>query len=541
MFRFMLFSWALVLLIDTAFLSIYVSAFFWPLTVVSFTLFYISRKLGKKAPQEKKNGLILGKGWDIENPESPKRMNNIMLEDKAIDLGFLAIGSPGSGKSVLGIIMLNYYTKLRKNGWVYYEGKGDLDIYSMAIASGCKPDYFFSSELSSTDTMNAFSGDVDSVIEKLTTVLIESMNEYYANKQRLALMAVVPLLLALKQKTVLRDLYVVLSKPLAALYVIQQATEQGVKPEILTVANDFFSQDSEDRANDIDGLMTKLSLFVIGDFAERINDYYPSLDLRQAANNNERIYLHLPYTKMAKDISILITEEIGSIARDRQLYQKDRVSWGQIFDDWGSFFHPNLAPISARCRSAAMPISFLFQSKGQTDKAEVGGYFTHEITDNIGSFISLRVNGASTKWVSEQFGTFYSKELTQTENSNFAGYGYSVRKDTRVEPEELKNLDIGEAMISTFEFNKGGETSNRMYRAKFPLPEFEKDLNSIDWPEIKHQKVIDDNCLNLWGIYMDADKLQELKIESIKQATNNTNNIDSTEADENLTNEVDYL
>lgn len=519
MSRFVPYYIAFVVLMNAAILSVLWHWAMSALAVVSLPLFYLGAVL-KKTDESIKNveGLDLGQGVDIEDPDLPVK-TRVVLEHKALELGFLAIGGPGSGKSIGALVVLQFFSQVRKIGWVYWEGKGDKDIYQKACASGSRPDKFFSSELKGTDTTNVVSGPTEAVVEALTQTLITSESDYYRNAQREALRAVVPLLKAIGKPIILRDIYVALKVEEAAHYAIQLAEKSKVAPEVIEVARQFFEKDAAARANDINGLLTKMSLFVTGDIAERLNDYTPSLDLVEAAANGLKVYMHLPYSALSKDIAIMFTEQIGVIAKHRQLYDDERITWPQLFDDWGAFFYPNIGPITARCRSAKMPASYLFQSKGQTDGVDKAGIFTTEVTDNIGGFISFRINGQGTAtWVAEQFGTYESKELSATDNSSYAGQNISTQEKPRIRGDVLKGLNAGEAYISCLISGEGGRSQNKRYRARFPMPDM-TGAKDITWPEFPPRtRNVSTEGLNLWHDFMDKDRLAQLKKQVINDA-----------------------
>ncbi|MCP3671509.1 MAG: TraM recognition domain-containing protein [Gammaproteobacteria bacterium] len=520
------FAWgylAFAMSVNTLLVTVFVAPWGVLLALPTILLAWAAKRaLPKKINYDHITGLSLGKGIDLDNPDKPKIVP-VILEDEALNLGFLAIGGPKSGKTVAAIVVLLYITQKRQEGWAYFEGKGDKDIYQQCVSCGAVPDKFFSSELPSTDTLNVFSGPTESVIDRLTQVLIISDSEYYKTAQRAALRAVVPLIKALDKPAILRDLYVVFSRDEAAQYVINLAKEQGVAADTIEVANAFFSLDAETRKNDINGLLTRMSLFVTGGIADRLNAYAPTLDMEQASKENLRVYLHMPYTNMAKDIGILLTEQVGVISQNRQLYESNRTPWPLLFDDWGSFFYSNIGPITARCRSAKMPVSFLFQSKGQTDRVEHGNHFTTEVTDNIGGLFVLRVNGNDTaKWAAQQFGEYESKSLNVTDNKQHASQGRSTRWEPRIQPSTLKNLNAGEAMISCLVSGENGASENKRYKARFPLPDFST-ADSIDWPVVE-AGIPNDECegLHLWRDFMDRDRLAQLQQEILSEAVAGT-------------------
>ncbi|MCG8313811.1 MAG: TraG/TraD/VirD4 family protein [Pseudomonadales bacterium] len=515
----MFFITGIVMLINTILWCIYID--WWGslgLVFVSLSFFLCRRTSKGDDNISHAVGWEIGQGIDIENPDQPRKVS-VVLEDNALNLGMLAIGGPMSGKTVMAIGFLEYLNQHRKGGWAYWEGKGDLDIYQQACACGATPDKFFSTELPYSDTVNLFSGPTENVIDRLSRTLISDESEYYGNAQRAAIRKVVPLLKALDIPVSLQDLYVSLILPEASLYVLNLARKSNVPTSIIESARLFFDIEETERLNQINGLLNRMDIFVTGEIAKRINAYAPTLDLTEAAEKGLKIYLHLPYGRLTKDIATMLTEEIGVIATNRQLYEKNRVPWPQIFDDWGAFFYDNFGPITARCRSAKMPISFLFQSRGQTDRVDGNRIFTTEITDNIGSLVILRINGHDTaEWAAKQFGTYDTTELSHSQNTSYEGNNLTTMRVPRLDGGLLKDLNAGEAYINCLVTGEGGAVSNKRYKARFPLPDF-SGANNIDWPIIQ---VEDNNTkpgLHLWRDFMDKDRLSELKKQVVRNKT----------------------
>ena len=524
----------LTLLVDATILTVFINK--WFILSIAVPLVLINTLL-KNIPKKKKVvGFELGKGTDITNPETPINVKQVVLEDKVLNLGFLGIGSPGSGKSVIAVSVLEYFTKVREGGWLYADGKGDLDIYQSCMSCGAQPDKFFSSELPSSETVNVVSGPLEDVIDSLIEVLITTDNEYYKNAQKAALRSVLPLLYKIGIPFTLRDLYVVFANNEAFQYVLNLANKHNVSPDVIELANNFFEIEPKSRAEQVNGLLTRMQLFVTGDVADRINAYEPTLNLEKAVSNNLKVYLHMPYTHFSKDIATLLTQQLGGIAKNRQLYEEQRTPWPMTFDDWGAFFFDGIGPITARCRSAKMPVSYLFQSKGQTN--EISVHFTDQLTDNIGVLIVLRINGQGTaSWAGGQFGTYESVEYSANENTHFNGTGQSmtVTEKPRIRADDIKNLNAGEAYIDTFITGDGGKSSNKRYKAQFPLPDFSK-AREYQWPIIETGRH-NDECegLHLWRDFMNADRLKQLKSNIVKSALDDTKE-GITELDE-----VDFL
>lgn len=489
--------------------------------LISMVLLLIKSAPKKKTiDAEKVSGWVVSDGLDIDNPDMPKQVS-VVIDDKAIDLGFLFVGGPGSGKSIAAIALQQYITFNRVSGaFAYMEGKGDFDIYKGAVTAGAKPDFFFSSELPSSDTINVMAGPTDTVVDYLSRVLVGTESEYYGAAQQAALRKVIPLLKAFGKPCNLMDLWALLTVREASQYLINKAKNEGFDKDIIIDAEQYFNQDEQDRLKAIDGLLNKLYPFISGALRERINAYSPTLDIYSAVANGKRIYFHLPLTQTAKAIATMITETFGVIAKNRQNDAVNkRDSFPLLFDDWGAFFYDNFGPITARCRSAKMPVSFFFQSRGQTDKVDIGRIFTTEIMDNIGGFCALRINGIdSAEWVSKQFGTYESQELSATDSSGFDSRSMQTVDKPRVKPDSLRDMNAGECYLSTYAMGAGGAVRAMKYKVRFPMPET-KLTPPLDWPKIDGI-ILNSECdgVHLWRDFMDKDRLNDIKKQTIENA-----------------------
>jgi len=196
-------------------------------------------------PAKPADGWSLGPGLRITDPERPERLSDVILPLKALSLGVLGIGSPGSGKTESLLIgLLGYIGSLHpRTGWAAFDGKGQLDIFQKTVASGCPPDHFFSTELTHSASMNLMAGNPEDVTDRLSKVLIgeAASTTYYADDQRSVLLIVVPLMLGLGLKVNLRDLYVALSVENAGAELLLLAQENGVDEHILKSARSWYS------------------------------------------------------------------------------------------------------------------------------------------------------------------------------------------------------------------------------------------------------------------------------------------------------------
>lgn len=478
-------------------------------------------------------------GWRIEEaaeisePERPI-VGPAVLDIKSLDLGMLVVGGPGAGKSMMAIAYQEFLSRYRPDsGMAYFCGKGDFDIYRDRVAAVREPDYFFSSELEHSDTINVMASPTETIIDTFSRVFVDSTNGYYEASQKKAIRATVPLIKSLGEPVILPDLWMLLTDSQAARDVIRKAKDIGVDPDIVATCEQYFQEDEEDRLNKIDGLLNKLHPFVSGPISRKINAYEPTLSVSDAVAAGNTIYFHLPLSDTSLAVATMITEQFGVVARNRQLYELDgRKAYPLMFDDWGAFFYSNFGPITARCRSAKMPINFFFQSKAQTDAVLTGGIFTSEILDNIGGVWSMRINGWDTaKWLAQQFGTYETQEVSFRAGSDDQQM-MTVEKE-RVRTDWLRDLNAGEAYGMIFATADAGLMVNKRYQLRFPLPGRKYDAPTY-WPEVGVGVSNDDAAgLHLWRDYRDSDQVAHRKREAVKSVLD--------DSDKDLTNGDDEV
>ncbi len=478
-----------------------------------FSVVAVFLLLYKKQTKTKRVGWCLGPALELSNPDRPTPVDMAVIMPDILNLGMLFIGGPGAGKTESATLGFINAMPIHSPscGWVYFEGKGDIDIYKKCVAMGNQPQHFFSSELPGSDTINLFAGEAHDVVDRLCKVLIgeTASTSFYSDEQRAVLARVVPLLRCLPQATNLRDLYVALSVEDAGNELLRRAREAGANVVDIELARGWFSQPIANRLKNVSGLLNRLFVFVNGQYADRLNAYQPDIDISRAVASNESIYLHLPLTSFAKDVAIAIIETFGVEARKRQLASTENLKmYPQLFDDWGAFFHIGFGPYSARCRSAGMPLSFGFQSRAQLDA--VGSSFADELDDTIATKIILRVQGdATSQYAVRLLGQYETHEVGTSESSiNDGSSSTSLRymQRARIEPRQLRELQAGEAYISTLAIHDD-KMLNPLWKLRLPLPAF-PDWQNISMPSAREHK--EGEGLSLWTRYMNPAKLAEI-------------------------------
>ncbi len=458
------------------------------------------------------SGWLLGEAQELTDPNNPVRVKRALIPQKTLNLGLIGIGAQGSGKTesvILGQLKaVKVYSP--QSGFALFDGKGDIDTYKKFVAMGEKPDFFFSSELPGSDSINLLSGEPYDVLERLTTLLIgeTTTTSFYADDQRAVLSRILPVLLNLNIPVNLRDLYVVLTLPEAGRELLSGAKKLNLDSSDIQFAETWFNQPPKTRLKNISGLLNRLIVFTTGPYADRLNCYAPDIDIEAIVEKGNTFYAHLPLTEFSKDVALALINMFGVMARRRQLGGNEGVHvFPLFFDDWSGFFHAGFATFSARCRSAEMPLSFGFQSKAHLDA--VNHTFLDALDDTVATKIVMRIQGNSTAdFVRKLLGEHEHAEISQSD-ATVKGETMFMTKQDRIDARILRELNPGEAFVSTL-LEEEGKTKNPLWRVQLTRPDF-RAWEKILLPAPREYE--EGEGLNFWKKYMgneDSKTLQAL-------------------------------
>ncbi len=482
----------------------------WPgITFLAFILsiVLVSPRRNKRSPAQ---GWLLGEAQELTDPNNPVPVKKALISKKVLNLGVIALGAQGSGKTesvILGQLKaIKGYAP--GSGYALFDGKGDIDTYKKFVAMGAKPDFFFSSELPGSGAINILSGEASDVIDRLTTLLIgeTSTTNFYSDDQRAVLSRIVPLLVNLGRPVNLKDLYVVLTVPKAAGELLRIARGLDLDASAIRFAEIWFDLPIKTRLKNIAGMLNRLILFTTGPNADRLNCYQPDIKIDEIVRGGLTFYAHLPLTELSKDVAVALINLFEVEARKRQLGgTKDLLVFPLFFDDWSGFFHEGFAPFSARCRSAEMPLSFGFQSTAHLDA--VNHTFLNALDDTIATKIIGRIQGGATaNYARQLLCEFEVAEITQSD-SVVRGETMSIRKQDRIEDRQLRELNPGEAFVSTL-VEEGGKTVNPLWKVQLQRPDFSGwEACSLPPPRTHEEG----HGLNFWQKYMGGEDSLALK------------------------------
>ena len=470
---------ALALLADTA-LAAAVWSPWWalaaalPLALAAGVLVHRGRRADPDEPV-----WPLGKALEITDPDRPET-TRAALPLSVLPFGVLFIGGTGAGKTT-GVLSLLGAIRRAGHGLAYLDGKGEIDAYRLSVAMGFAPDRFFSSELAHSHTLNLLCGEAEDVLEIATRIFLPPAGStaYYHDQQRAVLSWMVPLLHASQAPYTARDLFAALASEDALHEAIWRAKQGEAEGYQITLAEAFARREPRDRQEVLGGLLNRMSVYVQGPVADRVNAVDPDIDIAAAAAGGQHLYFHLPYTGVARDIGVAVQEQFGIVARRRQ-----QAGGGPLYpiiaDDWGRFVHENYAAITARCRSAGLPQILSFQSIGQM--REVAPEFLTVLDDNLATKVVMRVMGEDTAaWAARLLGGYERLGAGVSELGGRQGASLQAAYRPRVEARELRELEPGGAYLSTV-IREGAATRNPLWRTRLPYPELERPPENIGWP-----------------------------------------------------------
>ncbi len=501
--------------LDTFVLGLHAHSYFHVLSLLSMlglvAIFFFARKRQSLLPTIA--GWQLGPALDLSTPK-PKTVDNAVISREAINLGILALGGPGSGKTESIALALFYALPeaLPNSGLAFFEGKGDIDIYKKACASGRKPDKFFSTELPGSGTINLMEGSALDVEDRLSRLLIgeTTTTSFYSDLQRSVLKFVIPVIKGLGKPVCLRDLYVLLTDANAQTEVLLRARETDIEQTMVSLFEQWLKIKPAKRQQELSGLLNRLMEYCVGEINDRINAYEPDILIAEVIDRNEFIYFHLPLSEYTRNVAIAIVEMFGIEARRRQLAGPEQYKmFPLLLDDWGAFFHSNFGPFSSRCRSALMPLIFSFQSLAQIKS--VSDNFARELDDNLATKIILRVNGEDTaNFAINLLGDYSKIQIGTSQMGERDGTSLGMMKESIVTPRDLRELNPGECYISTI-FTSGGQTNNPIWRLRIPrAPYTDESLATTLMPApVIYER---SNGLNLWDKYMNPNSLKEFEM-----------------------------
>lgn len=415
-------------------------------------------------------------------------------ERKAVDInntdlaGHTAIiGQSGVGKTTLIEYMIWQQT-VRGAGWLFIDAKIDRktrdNIAYMAKVTGREDELYVLdiSDPENSNTMNPIlEGDPDEVSSRLMNLVPSTESnagsDHYKQTAGYGLTVIIGALQASKRTYHFGDLSIIMLSG-HALEELERLTPEGeAKRNLKVFLNQYRRRnkdgvmiDVEKLKKELGGMAGRISSFAQGKFGKVFNVYNPDIVLEDILRQNKMLYVSLP--TMAKDIAALnlakmiLSDLRSAVARLQELDESERpeIPFMAIMDEMGSYAIEGLARLFEQARSAKIALVPAFQSFSQLN--QVSDNFADLIIQNTWNKVFFKFGSVdSTETAVELLGSKkrFQKSISLSANqganvqtlrttpesglNDGGGHGVSWREveETRVQPDQLRSLERGEA------------------------------------------------------------------------------------------------
>lgn len=460
----------------------------------------------------KKEGLMVGYRTDTGKP--------VYLSDNMLSRHVLVQGGSGYGKTELAKLVAIQQI-LRGGGLLYVDAKLDSDdlniFYQFAVWAGRSQDLLVINpgDAAESHTYNPILyGDEDEVADRILALIPASEDnpgaDHYRQSAKQGLATIIGGLKALGIAYNFIDLSILITNQQAlqefedkmrriiphhratknlSLFLEQYKGGFGVSDQTHNLSNQINIKRLKEMFG---GIGSRLHAFGTGSFGDVANSYSPEVRTYEAIRDNKIIILRLP--SMGKP------EAAFAFAKMALADFRTALSWFQIrkherpypifpalFDEFGAYGMKSMDQPFEQGRTAGTSLWPFFQSYGQLEKVSrefkqiVNSVTATKIYfglgDPVGAEEAATIIG-QTRIVKEGIsGTMRRSTSTPkiavapeggASSDAALGFSESEEEDFRVTPDEVRQLDIGEAVM----IHKGGE----LFHLKIPKIDVEPDL-----------------------------------------------------------------
>lgn len=417
------------------------------------------------------------------------------------------VGQSGVGKTIFGQLLM-YQQMAKGGGIVFVDGKLDKnslsELYRMAAYHGRQHDILVINpgNPSFSNTYNPILyGDPDEVADRIVSLIPSTESDAGADHFKQAAKQGCTVLIAALQKTGLAytfiDLVILLSSPSdltaleARLPVCNERTNMRIFLEQYKVPDRTGNKtiDIKRLKETFGGIGGRLFTFGTGRFGEIMNVTSPEVNLFEAMKSNKIIYVMLPTMGKAQTASnfgkMFLGDARTAFSWLQELPDDQKPNPPLLFfmDEVGSYATETLARPFEQNRSANVILCPAYQTIANleavspeflqmvTGNTWIKAYFkagSHESAEFASETIgeekqvqaTLSVSGGESNSMNPA-GVAPDQNAGTSEN---IGYGESLLDGYKVSPNDIKALDMGEAIITI-----GG---NRVYHVRIPRIEF---------------------------------------------------------------------
>ncbi len=421
------------------------------------------------------------------------------------------IGQSGVGKTVMGEWIMKQQIDAG-GGLLWIDGKLDTDnltsLRNMCAYAGREADLLVinpGNPAMSNSYSPILSGDADEVSSRVLSLMPSAQNNPGADYYRQSANQAVTTIIGAIQKTGRAynfiDLTILLQNQRALAWLESIVPEASDERKQLSIFLEQFKTANKDGVVNIDmkkvkdifgGVSGRLFQFGSGNFGKVTNTYTPEVDLFDAIKNNKIVYVMLPTMgkqEAASNFGKMVVGDFRTAISWTQALPKDQRPWPPFlgfFDEAGSYLTDAFSRMFEQSRSAHLVMLPAVQTMANLESIsdelremvigntwnkmffKIGtGDTGEQVADLIGKEMqtaySLSVSDGSGRQINPAGGN-----VTGASSSDSFGYSEREEEDYKVTPDNLRELGLGEAIITY-----GGD---KVYHVKIPRVQFSKEF-----------------------------------------------------------------
>ena len=421
------------------------------------------------------------------------------------------IGQSGVGKTVMGEWIMKQQIDAG-GGLLWIDGKLDTDnltsLRNMCAWAGRESDLLVINP-GNPAMSNSYSpilyGDADEVSSRVLSLMPSAQNNPGADYYRQSANQAVTTIIGAIQKTGRAynfiDLTILLQNQRALAWLESLVPEASDERKQLSIFLEQFKTANKDGVVNIDmkkvkdifgGVSGRLFQFGSGNFGKVTNTYTPEVNLFDAIRNNKIVYVMLPTMgkqEAASNFGKMVVGDFRTAISWTQALPKDQRPWPPFlafFDEAGSYLTDAFSRMFEQSRSAHLVMLPAVQTMANLESISdelremvIGNTWnkmffkigTGDTGEQVADLIGKEMQTAYSLSVSDGHGRQINPSggnVTGASSSDSFGYSEREEEDYKVTPDNLRELGLGEAIITY-----GGD---KVYHVKIPRVQFSKEF-----------------------------------------------------------------
>jgi hypothetical protein len=453
----------LVVLLDPNFLLAQIAAFLFSALAAFITYQYFMRHKANIPLSQKEIP-------DVDYGASPLQVDeegNFYIPSKACEYHIQVCGGTGSGKTynvIKPFIRQDIVTN--RIGAFIYDVKSNLakDIAFYVDEAGREKDfkYFDLGNPAKSMTWNPlYSGTADEIADKVYCALYyesDKASQYYSELGSAFLHNLISLLKMEKDVLTFQDLFNATSELDTFKTLNRLCQKHSQAPQARFFTSNWLQKPMRQRQEELTGLINKLQRFCTREWAPLINTTKPDIRMNEVLDYNQILLFGIAAPKYPDDARPLSIMAIMDIAQQvaARFSSKPSKTFRVYLDEFYHLAYSGFIKTLNLAREAR--VSFVLAHQALADLGMVSEEFAQQVSINTRNKVVLTQDDSHTaEYFAELLGTeidldtkVYSFDTRQSPLfATPAGYTMPQQHKFRFNPNEIKELPLGEALVRT--------------------------------------------------------------------------------------------